>query len=141
MKTVAVDTGGTFTDMVVLDHETGEVEVLKTPSTPQDPAQAITGGMAELLARWGIFFGYWRGQFSRDEHRHRRLAWNDHAVQRLGFDLAEPEKNPRYRTSNRRGKSKRKAHRFLSFTIERDDVITHAFHDAGCGTRASDGLK
>ena len=50
MKTVAVDTGGTFTDMVVLDHDSGEVEVLKTPSTPHDPGQAIIDGLAELLA-------------------------------------------------------------------------------------------
>ena len=50
MKTVAVDTGGTFTDMVVLDHESGEVEALKTPSTPHDPGQAILDGIRELLA-------------------------------------------------------------------------------------------
>ena len=43
MKSVAVDTGGTFTDIVVLDQETGEVEVLKTPSTPADPGQALRG--------------------------------------------------------------------------------------------------
>ena len=49
MKTVAVDTGGTFTDMVVLDHDTGEVDVLKTPSTPADPGQAIIDGMTELV--------------------------------------------------------------------------------------------
>ncbi len=50
MKTVAVDTGGTFTDMVILDHDSGEVEVLKTPSTPHDPAQAIIDGMGELVS-------------------------------------------------------------------------------------------
>jgi len=49
MKTVAVDTGGTFTDMVVLDHESGEVEALKTPSTPHDPGQAILDALRELL--------------------------------------------------------------------------------------------
>ena len=51
MKTVAVDTGGTFTDMVVLDHDSGEVSVLKTPSTPDDPGQAIIGGLVELLSQ------------------------------------------------------------------------------------------
>lgn len=49
MKTVAVDTGGTFTDMVVLEHESGEVDVLKVPSTPQDPGRAIIDGLRELL--------------------------------------------------------------------------------------------
>ncbi len=38
---VGVDTGGTFTDLVVLDDETGEVAVGKRPSTPVAPAQAI----------------------------------------------------------------------------------------------------
>ena len=36
--------------MVVLEHETGEVEVLKTPSTPHDPGQATLDGLAELIA-------------------------------------------------------------------------------------------
>jgi N-methylhydantoinase A len=50
MQTIAVDTGGTFTDIVVLDSETGDLRVLKMPSTPADPGQAIGDGIAELLA-------------------------------------------------------------------------------------------
>ena len=38
---VGIDTGGTFTDLVVLDDETGELKVGKCPSTPDAPAQAI----------------------------------------------------------------------------------------------------
>lgn len=34
--------------MVVLDHDTGTVDVLKTPSTPADPSQAIIDGVQEL---------------------------------------------------------------------------------------------
>ena len=34
--------------------------------------------------------------------RHRRVARDDHAVQRLGSHLAEPEENPRYRAGDRR---------------------------------------
>ena len=49
VKTVAVDAGGTFTDMVVLDHATGEVDVLKTPSTPAEPSEAILNGLRELF--------------------------------------------------------------------------------------------
>lgn len=49
MKAIAVDTGGTFTDMVVLDQETGALSVLKLPSTPSDPGQAIIEGIAEVL--------------------------------------------------------------------------------------------
>src|SRR5262245_18770911 len=36
-----MDTGGTFTDLVVLDDETGRVVVAKEPSTPAAPADAI----------------------------------------------------------------------------------------------------
>ncbi len=46
---VAVDTGGTFTDLVLLRD--GRVETLKVPSTPADPAQAVLDGLAELLGR------------------------------------------------------------------------------------------
>ena len=40
-----IDTGGTFTDLVVLDDETGRVVVAKLPSTPADPAAAIFGSL------------------------------------------------------------------------------------------------
>ena len=38
---VAVDTGGTFTDVFVLDDETGISRVGKVPSTPDDPGRAV----------------------------------------------------------------------------------------------------
>jgi N-methylhydantoinase A/oxoprolinase/acetone carboxylase beta subunit/N-methylhydantoinase B/oxoprolinase/acetone carboxylase alpha subunit len=40
-----IDTGGTFTDLVVLDDRTGRVTVAKVPSTPADPAAAIFGSL------------------------------------------------------------------------------------------------
>lgn len=50
MKSIAVDTGGTFTDIVVLDHDSGSTNVLKVPSTPSDPGNAIVTGLSELFA-------------------------------------------------------------------------------------------
>jgi N-methylhydantoinase A len=44
---VAVDTGGTFTDFVVL--RTGTIQVHKRPSTPENPAHAVLDGLKELL--------------------------------------------------------------------------------------------
>lgn len=44
---VAVDTGGTFTDFVVLRGDT--VAVHKRASTPADPAQAVLEGLRELI--------------------------------------------------------------------------------------------
>jgi N-methylhydantoinase A len=38
---VGVDVGGTFTDIVVLDSETGRVRVAKLPTTPHNQAEAI----------------------------------------------------------------------------------------------------
>jgi len=38
---VTVDTGGTFSDFVYLNEETGEVSISKVPSTPDDPSRAI----------------------------------------------------------------------------------------------------
>src|SRR5271154_6216351 len=48
---VAVDTGGTFSDFVYLDEETGEVSISKVPSTPDDPSRAILQGIEMLLGR------------------------------------------------------------------------------------------
>ena len=38
---VAIDTGGTFTDLTLLDRETGESWTAKTPSTPDDPSLSL----------------------------------------------------------------------------------------------------
>ena len=48
---VTVDTGGTFSDFVYLDEETGEVSISKVPSTPDDPSRAILQGIEMLLAK------------------------------------------------------------------------------------------
>ena len=48
---VTVDTGGTFSDFVYLNEETGEVSISKVPSTPDDPSRAILQGIETLLAR------------------------------------------------------------------------------------------
>ena len=47
---IGIDTGGTFTDLVELDEETGRVSVVKRPSTPDDPSRAIL----EALRQSGV---------------------------------------------------------------------------------------
>jgi len=44
---LAVDTGGTFTDLVLLVD--GTIRTLKVPSTPHDPSQAVLDGIREIL--------------------------------------------------------------------------------------------
>jgi N-methylhydantoinase A len=48
---VTVDTGGTFSDFVYLNEETGAVSISKVPSTPDDPSRAILAGIEMLLAK------------------------------------------------------------------------------------------
>ncbi len=45
---IAADTGGTFTDCVFVRN--GQLKILKVPSTPQAPAQAIAGALGRILA-------------------------------------------------------------------------------------------
>ena len=47
---LAVDIGGTFTDVVLLNDSTGEVSVEKTLTTPKAPLEAVRKGIKDLLA-------------------------------------------------------------------------------------------
>jgi N-methylhydantoinase A len=47
------DIGGTFTDFVLIDAQTGDVQSYKTLTTPQNPSAAVMEGWRELLARVG----------------------------------------------------------------------------------------
>lgn len=47
---VAVDVGGTFTDIVLRNLATNEQNVHKTPSTPRDPSIGFLTGLREVLA-------------------------------------------------------------------------------------------
>ena len=60
VTTIGVDTGGTFTDLVVL-HEDGSVEIAKRPSTPPDFGQGVVNvvdavGSEDLLQRSSFFY-------------------------------------------------------------------------------------
>ena len=46
--TMAVEVGGTFTDVIWLDEQ-GEVRTLKVPSVPSDPAVGVIAGLEEAL--------------------------------------------------------------------------------------------
>ncbi len=47
---IGIDTGGTFTDVVLVDRASGLYRFRKVPSNPQDPAEAILRGLDEILA-------------------------------------------------------------------------------------------
>ncbi|HEX3298390.1 MAG TPA: hydantoinase/oxoprolinase family protein [Nocardioides sp.] len=46
---VGIDTGGTFTDVVALDEDTGQLVTTKTPSTPANPADGFLAGIDKVL--------------------------------------------------------------------------------------------
>jgi N-methylhydantoinase A len=53
--TLAIDVGGTFTDVTLADAATGKTWVTKTPSTPQDLSVGFMTGIQKILAQagWG----------------------------------------------------------------------------------------
>lgn len=50
---IGIDTGGTFTDVVAFDEESGELVTTKTPSTPSNPADGFLAGIDKVLAMLG----------------------------------------------------------------------------------------
>jgi N-methylhydantoinase A len=54
MRVVGVDIGGTFTDFMLHDTESGETYVHKVASTPAQPESAMLGGLLELCGSAGI---------------------------------------------------------------------------------------
>lgn len=46
---VSFDIGGTFTDLVVLDEESGDLRIGKCLTTPHDPAVGVVNGIKRLL--------------------------------------------------------------------------------------------
>lgn len=46
---IAIDTGGTFTDVVAINEATGALTVVKTPSTPADPSVGLLNGVRSAL--------------------------------------------------------------------------------------------
>ena len=51
---LAVDIGGTFTDLVLLDAASGTVVVEKTLTTPRSPLDGVRLGVRQLLAKAGV---------------------------------------------------------------------------------------
>jgi len=54
MKTIGVDVGGTFTDLVFCDMDSGELAIHKVSTTPEDPSRGVLTGIRELCAQNGI---------------------------------------------------------------------------------------
>lgn len=51
---IAIDTGGTFTDVVAINEDTGKQYVIKTPSTPSDPSVGLLDGVDKAIEAAGM---------------------------------------------------------------------------------------
>ncbi|MBF40656.1 MAG: hypothetical protein CL399_03635, partial [Acidiferrobacteraceae bacterium] len=51
---IGVDTGGTFTDVVLVDEDSGEILVAKVATVPADPSIGCMNGIEKALASHGI---------------------------------------------------------------------------------------
>lgn len=51
---LGVDVGGTFTDLLLVDDETGQLHRVKTPSTPADPSEGVLMGIDRVCEDVGI---------------------------------------------------------------------------------------
>ena len=54
MYLLGADVGGTFTDLVLTDTETGKTSIYKVPSTPDDPSRAVISGAVQVCEEAGI---------------------------------------------------------------------------------------
>jgi N-methylhydantoinase A len=53
---LAVDVGGTFTDLVMLDETSGRIQTLKVSSTPKDPSEAVLDAVQRARSRFELDF-------------------------------------------------------------------------------------
>ena len=51
---LGVDVGGTFTDLLLVDEDTGRTWRAKTPSTPADQSEGVMSGLSKVCAQAGI---------------------------------------------------------------------------------------
>ena len=54
---MGIDVGGTFTDLLVINSDTGDLQLLKTPSTPEDQSVGIVNGIKGIVSQAGLASG------------------------------------------------------------------------------------
>ena len=51
---MGADVGGTFTDLLLVNEQTGEIEAAKVPSTPADPSIGVLQGIERVCEAAGV---------------------------------------------------------------------------------------
>jgi N-methylhydantoinase A len=65
---VGIDTGGTFTDVVAFDEDSGQLVTTKTASTPANPADGFLAGIDKVLRLLGIETGRFGASLTAVSH-------------------------------------------------------------------------
>ena len=84
--TVGIDTGGTFTDLVAVDDESGRWHVAKVPSNPDNPVAAIDASLGAA----GFDPADVELRRRRHDDRHQRGAHAPRRARRLPHDRGLP---------------------------------------------------
>ncbi|MCW2844353.1 MAG: hypothetical protein JWN22_2269 [Nocardioides sp.] len=87
---IGIDTGGTFTDVVAFDEDSGKLVTTKTPSTPANPADGFMAGIDKVLGLLGLPEGH--GDAIAAVSHGTTVATNqllEGKVDRLGFITTE----------------------------------------------------
>ena len=48
---LGVDVGGTFTDLLLVNEKTGELQTAKVPSTPEDSSIGVFNGIINIILK------------------------------------------------------------------------------------------
>jgi N-methylhydantoinase A len=51
---LGIDSGGTFTDVVLFDEKSGKLNITKTPSTPQNPSIGVYKGFQKIIRQKAV---------------------------------------------------------------------------------------
>ncbi len=101
---IGVDTGGTFTDLVCHSGD-GQVRLLKVPSTPYDPSQAVLNGLERACREWdlepdriaGVVHGTTVGTNAVLERKGARIGLLTTDGFRDVFEIGRQVRDPMYR--------------------------------------------
>lgn len=64
MNLLGVDVGGTFTDLVLTETDSGSVHIHKVPTSGEDPSEGVMKGVGEICEIAGVDPGQWRTSFT-----------------------------------------------------------------------------
>ena len=51
---IGVDIGGTFTDVALVEEQSGRIGVAKVPTTPADPAEGVLRALETAMRRYTV---------------------------------------------------------------------------------------